>query len=164
MYPLVLISIFNLGLSIHLFSIFYSIKNDLKKIENSKEPSGKIIQFLVQLKKETSGKRKNWNRFSEKLSFYDRRIRWLSNLASLATMTGLLGTVLGIYQAFLNMKANGSASAEVFASGISIALLTTIAGLCIAIPSVLCYYLLRNKLEDLESISYDYFYHFPSNS
>ncbi len=74
-----------------------------------------------------------------------QRINWLSNIASLSTLSGLLGTVLGIYHSFQNLKTYKEASAQVFADGISEALITTIAGLFIAIPSIL----FRHVFQDL---------------
>lgn len=75
--------------------------------------------------------------------------QWLGNLAAISTLLGLLGTVLGIHSAFENMKIYKQASAEIFAAGISEALLTTIFGLSIAIPSTLGMYLFRNLLDAL---------------
>lgn len=84
------------------------------------------------------------------LSELFRQIGWLSHLASLATLTGLLGTVLGIQSAFQSMQEMGKASIEIFASGISQALLTTIFGLSIAIPSTLFYHFFYDRLEKIE--------------
>lgn len=75
--------------------------------------------------------------------------QWLGNLAAISTLLGLLGTVLGIHSAFENMKIYKQASPEIFAAGISEALLTTIFGLSIAIPSTLGMYLFRNLLDGL---------------
>lgn len=85
----------------------------------------------------------------QKFSPFIRKNLWLSRIASLATMTGLLGTVIGIYQSFLAMKETGLASPEVFATGISEALLTTILGLCIAIPSNLFFHIFEDWIEIL---------------
>ena len=75
--------------------------------------------------------------------------QWLGNLAGISTLLGLLGTVLGIQVAFENMKVFKQASPEIFASGISEALLTTIFGLSIAIPSTLAMHVFRNLLDSL---------------
>lgn len=84
-----------------------------------------------------------------------RRAAWLSYLASLSTMTGLLGTVLGIYHSFRNMKGQGKISLESFSSGISEALLTTIYGLVLAILFVFFYHIFVDKIEDLEGSSFE---------
>jgi biopolymer transport protein ExbB/TolQ len=92
------------------------------------------------------------------LLVYERRVFWLSNLSGISTLAGLLGTVIGIYISFQNMKASGNASAEVFADGISVALITTIAGLIIAIPSMLSFYILKHLLEVIEEKAYSYLF------
>tara|TARA_B100001778_G_scaffold262403_1_gene222947 strand:+ start:129 stop:473 length:345 start_codon:yes stop_codon:yes gene_type:complete len=73
-------------------------------------------------------------------------ILWLSRLASMATLLGLLGTVLGISQAFADMQVQGQAGPDVFAAGIYQALHTTIAGLILALPFLLAHHLLKDAL------------------
>ncbi len=73
-------------------------------------------------------------------------ILWLSRLASMATLLGLLGTVLGISQAFADMQVQGQAGPDVFAAGIYQALHTTIAGLMLALPFLLAHHLLKDAL------------------
>ncbi|MCB1137945.1 MAG: MotA/TolQ/ExbB proton channel family protein [Leptospiraceae bacterium] len=82
-------------------------------------------------------------------------IHWLSRLAGMATLLGLLGTVLGISQAFADMQATGQAGPDVFAAGIYEALHTTIAGLLLALPFLLAHHLLRDalSLRQLELLS-----------
>ncbi len=82
--------------------------------------------------------------------FREREILWLGNLAGISTLLGLLGTVLGIHSAFESMKLFKQASPEIFAGGISQALLTTIYGLMIAIPSILFMHVFRNFLDSLD--------------
>lgn len=159
MYPLAGIAIINTSLILHLFSTFIILLKDIHKIQYDKNPSSSLIQFLKD-NAELSGKRKLWNLFSEKLGIYERRIYWLSNLSGISTLSGLLGTVIGIYLSFQNMKVSGSASAEVFADGISVALLTTIAGLFIAIPSMISFYMLKHLLDVIEEKSYNYMFKF----
>lgn len=77
---------------------------------------------------------------------------WLSHTATLSTLTGLLGTVLGIQSSFENMQIAGKASIEIFAAGISQALITTIFGLTIAIPSTLFYHFFYDRLEESEEV------------
>ncbi len=87
----------------------------------------------------------------EDIYFYrDKEISWLGYLAAISTLLGLLGTVLGIHSAFESMKLYKQASPEIFASGISQALLTTIFGLMIAIPSTLAMHVFRTLLDSLD--------------
>lgn len=90
------------------------------------------------------------NSWEDAYFLLDRRIDWLGNLAGISTLTGLLGTVIGIFSAFQEMQTVKQASIEVFASGISQALLTTILGLLIAVPSTLSMHIFRHYLEHLD--------------
>lgn len=79
-----------------------------------------------------------------------------SGLSSLATITtvspfiGLLGTVWGIMNAFLGISSSGNADLSVVAPGIAEALITTVAGLAVAIPAVLCHNFLSTRLRKIE--------------
>jgi biopolymer transport protein ExbB/TolQ len=103
--------------------------------------------LINKLQLESFDKKSFEDYFESFISKYERRINWLSNIASLSTMTGLLGTVIGILVAFDKMKEKGVASPEIFADGIGIALLTTIMGLSIALPSLFFYYVLNHFVE-----------------
>ncbi|NCS93620.1 MAG: MotA/TolQ/ExbB proton channel family protein [Leptospira sp.] len=81
-----------------------------------------------------------------------RNSSWISNLASIATLLGLLGTVLGIQESFIAMQALGKTTLDIFAGGVSRALSTTILGLCIAIPSYLLNQLLKSELLQLTAL------------
>ncbi|HEX2168405.1 MAG TPA: MotA/TolQ/ExbB proton channel family protein [Longimicrobiales bacterium] len=59
---------------------------------------------------------------------------WLATLSNVAPLLGFLGTVIGMIAAFAAIEAAGEVEATVVASGIKIALITTAAGLVIAIP------------------------------
>jgi biopolymer transport protein ExbB len=59
---------------------------------------------------------------------------WLATIANVAPLLGFLGTVIGMIQAFANIQAAGEVDATIVAGGIQVALITTAAGLSIAIP------------------------------
>ena len=71
-------------------------------------------------------------------------------IASVAPLLGLLGTVIGILSAFKVISEQGLANPSMFAGGISMALLTTVAGLIVAIPHFIGYNYLTGLLDDLE--------------
>lgn len=73
----------------------------------------------------------------------ERNISFLGSIANLATLLGLLGTVSGMLHAFLNLKISGISDPARLAGGISEALITTVAGLCVAIPCLLCFQIFR---------------------
>jgi biopolymer transport protein ExbB len=77
-----------------------------------------------------------------------RNVRVLNATATLAPLLGLLGTVIGMIEAFnaLGSKAGGAKS-EALARGISLALVSTAVGLGIAIVSIVLYYYLLNRVD-----------------
>jgi biopolymer transport protein ExbB len=69
-------------------------------------------------------------------------------IGNIATLTGLMGTIYGLILAFRSVSAPGIDVAEksrLLAHGISVAMNTTLAGLAVAIPSILIYTVLHNK-------------------
>ena len=77
-----------------------------------------------------------------------RRIEYLSVLANLAPMLGLLGTVVGMVLCFQQVASTqGNAGAAQLAEGIYQALVTTVAGLMIAIPSLGAFAIFRNRVD-----------------
>jgi biopolymer transport protein ExbB len=68
------------------------------------------------------------------LSFLERGLLWLVTVSNLAPLLGFLGTVSGMINAFDAIAAADQVNAKVVASGISEALITTLAGLVVAIP------------------------------
>ncbi|MFP4070249.1 MAG: MotA/TolQ/ExbB proton channel family protein [Opitutales bacterium] len=75
---------------------------------------------------------------------YETKMVMLGSIVTGAPFLGLLGTVWGVMDAFGGMAGAGSASLQSLAPGVSGALLTTVAGLVVAIPSVFGYnYLLQ---------------------
>jgi biopolymer transport protein ExbB len=71
-------------------------------------------------------------------------------VATTAPLLGLLGTVVGIYEAFQVISAKGLSDPGQFASGISYALITTIVGLIVAIPHYIAHNYLSGELDSLE--------------
>jgi len=64
---------------------------------------------------------------------------WLAVLGSVAPLMGLMGTVLGITNTFLGIAASGSANITAVAPGVAAALVTTVAGLIVAMPAIIAY-------------------------
>jgi biopolymer transport protein ExbB len=79
-----------------------------------------------------------------------RKIEYLSVIGNLAPMCGLLGTVTGMIYAFQQVAiSQGSAGAAQLAEGIYSALVTTVAGLVVAIPSLGAFAVFRNRIDQL---------------
>jgi biopolymer transport protein TolQ len=64
---------------------------------------------------------------------------WLAVVGTVSPLLGLLGTVIGVMNAFLGITATGSANIGAVAPGVAEALVTTVAGLAVAIPAVMGY-------------------------
>ena len=76
----------------------------------------------------------------------EKFVPYLASIANLATLLGLLGTVTGMIVSFLNLKVSGVSDPALLAGGISQALITTAAGLTVAIPSLLFFHIFRQKV------------------
>ncbi len=83
----------------------------------------------------------------------------LSTIASIATMVGLLGTVIGMIRAFAALAHAGSADAVQLSQGISEALINTAGGISIAIASIVSYNFFTTKIDGMtymiDEASYD---------
>ncbi len=76
---------------------------------------------------------------SEALTRLEQRLTWLATIASTSTFVGLFGTVMGIIDAFHGLGSAGSATLRAVAPGISEALITTAAGIFVAVPAYVAY-------------------------
>ncbi len=75
----------------------------------------------------------------------------LGTIVAASPFLGLLGTVWGIMESFLQIRARGSAHITVVAPGISDALITTVYGLLVAIPALIFNNLLRSRITNLDT-------------
>jgi biopolymer transport protein TolQ len=76
---------------------------------------------------------------SEAVTTLEQRLTWLATIGAVSPFVGLFGTVIGIVDAFHGLGSAGSATLRAVAPGISEALITTAAGLFVAIPAVIAY-------------------------
>lgn len=79
-----------------------------------------------------------------------RNLPALQATASISMLLGLLGTIFGMIQCFFTVaKEDALGSPSLLADGIAQALITTAAGLLVAIPSLTCFYAFRGRVRDL---------------
>ncbi|MBN2295364.1 MAG: MotA/TolQ/ExbB proton channel family protein, partial [Pirellulales bacterium] len=79
-----------------------------------------------------------------------RNLRVLNGLATVSPLLGLLGTVVGMIRAFNSIASSDALGRpELLAAGISEALLTTAAGLSVAIPALICYMYFISRVDKL---------------
>ncbi len=79
------------------------------------------------------------------------RLISLATISNVSPLLGLLGTVWGIMIAFLDIKRFGSTSIQVVAPGIAEALVTTIAGLVVAIPAAMAYNAFTSRIRSMSA-------------
>jgi len=79
----------------------------------------------------------------------ERYLNPLGTIAAISPLLGLLGTVIGMVKVFAAITASGVGNPSVLAGGISEALITTAAGLTVAIPSLMGYRYLRGRVDGL---------------
>ena len=103
--------------------------------------SGSRVEALrFVLDSETSHERDRLGRF----------IPWLATIGSVSPLIGLLGTVLGVIDAFIGIATKGSGNIAAVAPGVAEALIATAAALAVAIPAVFGYNLFANRLNRIE--------------
>ncbi len=76
---------------------------------------------------------------SEALTVLESRLTWLATIAATAPFVGLFGTIMGIVDAFHGLGTAGAATLRAVAPGVSEALITTAAGMLVAVPAVVAY-------------------------
>jgi biopolymer transport protein ExbB len=77
----------------------------------------------------------------------ERYLNTLNTIAAISPLLGLLGTVLGMVRIFATLSEHGQADPSLLAGGISEALIATVAGLCVAIPTLVAHRFLRDRVE-----------------
>lgn len=102
---------------------------------------GKILQKGYQYKDKGAdfAQKQMQTEASVQIASLEKNINFLGTIGSIAPLLGLLGTVLGIIQAFLAVNTGGVADPALLAQGVSKALITTAAGMIIAIPALMAY-------------------------
>jgi len=79
----------------------------------------------------------------------ERYLTSLGVIASISPLIGLLGTVVGMIKVFTALMLEGAGNANVLAGGISQALITTAAGLSVAIPALMFHRFLLRRVDEL---------------
>jgi biopolymer transport protein ExbB len=90
----------------------------------------------------------------ERMVKAERGLGLIKTIASISPLLGLLGTVIGVLSTFEAISKNGMDDPNIFAGGISLALVTTVAGLVVAIPHYIGYNYLIGKLDKIEAKLY----------
>ena len=98
------------------------------------------------------------------LNRLESRLNILSTIANIAPLLGLLGTVIGMYDTFNGISASNGMSLAALSGGVKEALISTAAGLCVAVPAHLAYNYLLTQVQslcaDMEKASSEILYFF----
>ena len=160
MLPLVLCSIFTVAITLERFiRLKKSLILPKNLLLNSTQNIETVIQKLQQeqaLKNSTLGRifaagfqsKQHNEQFaraqmestaSQEIGYLEKNINFLGTLSAVAPLLGLLGTVLGIIESFLVIDLGNNSNPTMMIPGISKALITTAAGIFIAIPALFAY-------------------------
>ena len=93
---------------------------------------------------------------SESVTTLERRMTWLATIATTSPFVGLFGTVMGVVDAFQGLGTAGSGTLRAVAPGIAEALITTAAGLFVAVPAVVAYNQLTARIRVFASATDDF--------
>ncbi len=145
----ILVGLNILGLSFILWRLF--IFRDFKKKLNVEAKSvAKSLSVQFETKSLLSHLELVKDEISRRVHDLEFGMNTIKVIATTAPLLGLLGTVIGIYEAFQVISSKGLNDPGQFAEGISYALITTIVGLIVAIPHYIAHNYLSGQLDDLE--------------
>ena len=116
--------------------------------------AGIFAQGLLRLKNQESTadiENSVVNHGSAEMAKLEKGLSWVNLFISLAPMFGFMGTVIGMIQAFDKIQSSGEMEIGSVAGGIKVALLTTVAGLIVAIILQVFYNYCVSKVEDLSA-------------
>lgn len=152
---LIYFSIFETFLYLKRHNYFQTDENEWAHwVEYPKDATGEIGEIIHYSQEGGSSPFKIRARFDElkeeHIPRLQRRIQFSTILVGVAPLTGLLGTVMGMLSTFAGLGVSAGDTLEMVAGGIQQALITTQAGLVIAIPGYIMMYSLRKHVTELE--------------
>lgn len=160
MIPLVLCSIFTVAITIERFirlkrsmvlpkelllSGGQDVHHVVQQLQNNQNLQlsslGRILVSGLNSQKQTEqyARAQMEAKASQEIGFLEKNINFLGTLSAVAPLLGLLGTVVGIIESFLVIDMGSNSNPTMMIPGISKALITTAAGMLIAIPALFAY-------------------------
>lgn len=125
-----------------------------KNLSAQNNALGKAILAGAVAAQNSGGKEEVQSKMDEVLlaeaSVIEKRIGFLASIGNIATLAGLLGTIIGLIDSFSAVsKSNPVEKAELLSAGISMAMYATAYGLIIAIPALVMFAVLQNRANSL---------------
>jgi len=143
----ILMILFGFGLTMILWKFFHLLfikltkskylYETLEEVRNINDPSLAITVARESL--------------DEKIVAIESGMSTIKIIATISPLLGLLGTVVGILSAFESVAASGLGEAGKFATGISLALVTTVMGLIISIPHFIAYNYFNRSIDKIDA-------------
>jgi biopolymer transport protein ExbB len=135
----ILIALNIIGFTIMLFKLFilFFAKRNLESTAN-KIVSNFINKDLV------------FNEIKSEVKKLEFGLNTIKIIASISPLIGLLGTVIGVLEAFDSISKLGLGDPSIFSHGISVALITTVAGMIVAIPHYIGYNYFIGTIDNIE--------------
>lgn len=174
MYPIVIILAIGLAIAIERFIFLSRSKADNRKLweklqpllrnndyasafemtSNSKAAVGQVLNYGISRLRTTTDRQEVEMSMEESLlevtPQLEKRTHYLAVLANIATLLGLLGTIIGLIQAFTAVaNVNPAEKADLLSASISVAMNTTAFGLMVAIPLLLMHAVLQARTTEL---------------
>lgn len=127
------------------------IKNCLMGLKNQDGPFQNIIRLALENDQKTKQEVKELilDQGRQEARVLERGLVILETIAGISPLLGLLGTVLGMIKVFQVVSEQGLGQTQALSGGISEALITTVVGLTIAIPTLIAYNYFTHRVEDL---------------
>jgi len=129
----------------------YNELQNVLKLEQFENPKAKVVDISLDQEQTEIIKMALEKTSSEELQKLGSKVTFLATTATVAPFLGLMGTIWGVIDSFASIGARGSASLAVVAPGIALALVATIVGLFVAIPAVIGYNHINNKLKAIST-------------
>jgi biopolymer transport protein ExbB/TolQ len=139
------------------------LKSALKWCQEQKGAAPRVVsQCLPQLHINVSELKQRFNTAIEMEQVeMERNLSVLGTMSNIAPLLGLFGTVIGIIRAFADIARTGAGGSAVVAMGVSEALLTTAAGIVVAVIATICFNLyvrrIRTRVIELEDVREEFF-------
>jgi len=134
------------------------VEEALKLCESTSGPIAHILAIGIHIRKRSlEEKEKIIARAGSKIMRQlDKNLRGLAIIGNITPLLGLLGTVTGMIKAFIKIQElGGRVDASVLAGGIWEALITTAAGLTVAIPTIVFYHYFEGRVDNIASLMKD---------
>ncbi len=152
MYPILLGSIVGVAILINKFIQYRKILRELEIplgdiLQNRASPT--ILTPILEGLKNNCDEKEVSVIGTKQIRLIEKGLSWLALIASIEPLLGLTGTVTGMIRVFMVIEKSTSVNPSILAGGIWEALITTAAGLLVAIPIHIGHHYLENRADDI---------------